>query len=151
MADSAQISWLEQGRFYSLTSSTDVDDELLFLRIGASDPHFNLRPDPAWMLRRKNAQDTVFASVIEAHGSYDPVRESSTNPRSKLAAVRVLHDSSAYTAVSLEGVAGQVAVFLIANQASTTPVAHELILNDVRYQWSGPYAYRTLAAGALGR
>ena len=58
-ADNTKFSWMGNGRFYTLTSATDTSDELLFTRIGANDPEFNLRRDAALMIRRKDAKDTV--------------------------------------------------------------------------------------------
>ena len=44
------------GKFYTLTSVTDSSDELLFTRLGANDPEFNLRRDAAFMIRRKGVE-----------------------------------------------------------------------------------------------
>ena len=52
-ADNIQFSRLSGGRFYTLTSATNPADELLFTRLGANDPEFNLRRDPALMIRGK--------------------------------------------------------------------------------------------------
>ena len=54
---------------------TDENDELLLTRIGANDPDFNLRRDPAIIVRRPEASDTLFASIIQPHGSYNVVSE----------------------------------------------------------------------------
>ena len=46
------------GLFYSLTSAAEASDELLFTRVGASDPNFNLRRDAGFMIRRDGVSDT---------------------------------------------------------------------------------------------
>ena len=50
-------------------------------RLGANDPDFNLRRDPALLLRRR-AENTTFVTAIEPHGTYSPVTESASNARS---------------------------------------------------------------------
>ena len=47
--------------------------------IGANDPEFNLRNEQTLIIRKKNTKNTVFASIIESHGTYDPVSELAIN------------------------------------------------------------------------
>ncbi|EPR70042.1 poly(beta-D-mannuronate) lyase [Winogradskyella psychrotolerans RS-3] len=114
-SDNSQLSWLNKGKFYSLTSVTNTNDELLFTRIGANDPGFNLRREAALMLRRKNTKNTLFVSVIESHGSYSPVSESAVNSNSNIAALKVVLDTDAYTAIQITNINGNVKLFITAN------------------------------------
>jgi len=100
--ESTQFSWLSNNRFYTLTTASDVSDEVLLTRIGASDPEINLRRDPAFMLRRKAVQDTTFASVIESHGSYNPVTEYAESSNSNISALGIVYDDDQYTAISIK-------------------------------------------------
>ncbi len=140
-SDSMQISWLNNGRFYTLTSATQMTDELLFTRLGANDPEFNLRRDPALMIRRTNASDTVFASVIEPHGSYSPVTESSVNPRSNISRLEVVYDDEAYTAVVVEDLEKNTSVFIVVNSDASIVKQHQLKIDNVVYRWEGPYHF----------
>jgi hypothetical protein len=83
-AENSKFSWINDRKFYTLTTVTNTMDELMFTRIGANDPQYNLRRDPALMLRRKNVQNTTFVSIIEAHGSYSPITESAVNSKSSI-------------------------------------------------------------------
>ncbi|MFK7829606.1 MAG: alginate lyase family protein [Congregibacter sp.] len=139
--ESSQFTWLLGGRFFTLTSATKSDDEWLFVRLGANDPAFNLRRDAGLILRRKDAQDTVFASVIEPHGRYSPVSELSENPRSNVSGIKVLFDNESYTAVAIEGKGRPLALFIIANQEASTSTRHQLSLGSKVYRWKGPYYF----------
>ena len=136
-----KVSWMDNGRFYTLTSATEETDELMFTRIGANDPEFNLRRDAAIMIRRSGVADTVFASTVETHGGYSPVSELSVNSNSHIAALKVVHDDEDYTAVSIEGVDGAVTVFVLSNSDATASRAHELDIEGEAYSWTGPYHY----------
>jgi hypothetical protein len=136
-----KFSWMGNGRFYTLTSSTNPDDELLFTRLGANDPDFNLRRDAAFMIRRNSAADTVFASVVEAHGSYSPVSEIALNSNSNIAQLKVVHDDSDYTAVSIEALNGQKSLFILSNTDASASTEHQIELDEVSYQWAGPFRY----------
>ncbi len=142
-AGTTHFSWLDKGKFYTLTSSTSKADELLFTRLGANDPKFNLRRDAAFMIRRKAARDTVFASIVEPHGSYDPVSELAINSNTSIAALTVVHDGDDYTAVAIEDVEGRTSMFIVSNAESSASRQHELDIANMLYRWTGPYYYVT--------
>ena len=139
-SDIARLTWLDNGKFYTLTSAADNSDELLFTRIGANDPEFNLRRDAAFMIRR-HADTTVFATVVEPHGSYSPVTENALNSRSQVAEFRIVHDDADYTAVSIEHVNGGASVFILANSGASTSKKHRLNVGGRTYRWTGPFHY----------
>ncbi|MGI9272728.1 MAG: heparinase II/III domain-containing protein [Woeseiaceae bacterium] len=131
--------WMDNRKFYSLTSVTSDSDEILFTRIGANDPEFNLRRDAALIIRRKDAKDSVFASVIEAHGSYDPVSELALNSNSNIAELKVVFDNAKYTAVSIEDMQGGSSIFIVSNQNASTSKKHKIKIENKTYRWQGPY------------
>jgi hypothetical protein len=141
-AENSKLSWLNKGKFYTLTAITNKTDELLFTRIGANDPEFNLRREAALMLRRKNMKNTLFVSVIEAHGSYSPVTESAVNSNSSIATLKVVLDKADYTAVSITTVNGNTKLFITANSYASKEAKHSLKINDKDYEWSGPYYFK---------
>ncbi|MEM7503837.1 MAG: alginate lyase family protein [Pseudomonadota bacterium] len=140
-SDIAKMSWMDSGRFYTLTALSGPTDELLFARLGANDPDFNLRRDPAFILRRSDSASTVFATTIETHGSYSPVTELALNSNSSIAGLKMLLDDAAYTALSIEDVSGNESVFILSNADASAAVTHELEIADSRYTWTGPYYY----------
>ena len=138
-SDSTQFNWLVEGKFYTLTAATKATDELLFARVGATDPEFNLRRDAALMFRRKDVSDTLFVSVIEPHGFYSPVSELSVNPNSNISSVKVVQDSDAYTAVTIMNVENQSSIFIVANADASVSQRHQLTIGGKQYNWQGPY------------
>lgn len=144
IAESTQFSWLGNGKYYTVTTATDKNDELLLTRMGANDPDFNLRREAAFMIRRKDSDDTTFASIIEPHGSYSPVSELSVNSNSSVAELKVVHDDSQYTAVSIEDVDGQSSIFILSNKNASKTKAHKLKIDGESYRWSGPFYFSEL-------
>ncbi len=136
---STQFSWMNNRKFYTLTTVTSKEDEMRFVRIGANDPDFNLRRDPGLLLRRKNAQNTTFVSLIESHGSYSPVSELAVNSKSSIASVKIIHDDTNYTAVEIESLTGNKQVMILSNNDATESTLHKLTINGHDYQWSGPF------------
>ena len=137
-----KLQWLGNGKYYTLTAVTHADDEVYLTRIGANDPDFNLRRDTAITLRRNDTADTVFVSVVEPHGSYSPVSESSVNSRSSIASVNVVLDNDDYTGVSITDVKGNTQLFVIANRNSDKSVEHTVTIAGQDYSWTGPYFYQ---------
>ena len=140
--ENSKFSWFNNSKFYTLTTVTNNKDELLFTRIGANDPEFNLRRDPALLLRRKNTKNTLFVSVIEAHGGYSPVTESALNSNSSISALNVVLDTEDYTAISITNINGTTKLFITANTNPSKEAKHTLKINDKNYEWSGTYYFK---------
>ena len=140
-SDNTKFSWMTNGRFYTLTTVSDVHDELLFTRLGANDPDFNLRRDAAFMIRRHDAKDTVFASAVEAHGGYSPVSELALNSNSSIRELKVVFDDEDYTAISIEDVAGRTSIFFLSNTDATASKHHQVSIEKSTYKWIGPFHY----------
>ena len=136
----AQFDWLENGKYYTLTTTTEKSDDIMFTRIGANDPNFNLRREAAFMTRRK-AKDTVFVSVIEPHGAYSPVTELSQNANSNVKSVSVVHDSDDYTAVEITTHNAGKRLFIISNKDASVTTKHRLKLQGKTYKWNGTYLF----------
>lgn len=140
-SNSTQFSWLGNGKYYTLTSATEPSDQLLLTRLGANDPEFNLRRDAALMIRRNNSDNTIFASVIEPHGSYSPVSELSMNSNSNIDQLQVVFDDKNYTAVTIKDVKGHTSVFILANMNASASKQHQLKIDGKLYKWTGPYHF----------
>ncbi len=139
--DNSQFSWMHNRKFYSLTTVTNNKDALLFTRIGANDPEFNLRRDPALILRRKNSKNTVFATVIEHHGSYSPVTESAVNSTSNIKALKVVFNNDTYTAITITPIQGNPKLFITVNKNAIKGTKHQLEIDNKTYSWSGNYYF----------
>lgn len=138
----SKFSWFHNHKFYTLTTVTKNNDKLLFTRIGANDPDFNLRRDPSFILRRDNAKNTTFISVIESHGNYSPVTESAVNSKSNIQEIKTILDTDIYTAISMSTVSGKSNLFITTNQNTDKETIHTLKINNNTYEWSGPYYYK---------
>ena len=140
-AGTTQLTWLDNGRFYTLSSATGKNDELMFTRIAANDPQFNLRRDAGFMLRRDDTADTVFATAIEFHGSYSPVTERAINSKPSVASLKVLYDDDDYTVLAIDDVDGRRSVFALAHNDSGKTSRHRLRVAGEELKWMGPYFY----------
>ncbi|NIJ45762.1 hypothetical protein FHR24_002233 [Wenyingzhuangia heitensis] len=138
----SKVSFLNQSKFYTITATTNNNDELLFTRIGANDSEFNLRRDAGFMIRRKNTASTTFASIIEPHGSYSYVSEFSVDSKSHVSDLEVIADSEAYTAISFKVKNEATNLLIIANQKTSKETEHTLKIKDKTYHWQGAYHYK---------
>jgi hypothetical protein len=140
-SNNVKFSWMDNGRFHTLTSAADDSDEILFTRIGANDPEFNLRRDAAFMIRRSGAASTTFATILEPHGSYSPVSELAVNSKSSISQLKVVYDDAQYTAVSIEDTDGRKSLFILSNRDASASGQHQVEIDDRAYRWTGPYDY----------
>ena len=132
----ARINWLSKGIFYSQTLATRPDDEVHFLRLGANDPEFNLRRDPAFLLRR-TAATTTFASVLETHGSYSARVEVARTPYGELTEFEIVADTNGYVALRFAHRSGAEWLLLLALTDNDPAADHQLTINDRPVSWRG--------------
>lgn len=137
-----KLSWFNNDVFYSLTASSLESDKLLFARIGANDPNFNLRNDPAFIIRRENISgNTVFASTYEIHGKYSQVAEVGTNTYSSISSVEVVLNNNDYTVVKVTTVNKEVLFFAVSNNDNSVEKIHDLKVDDLKLNWKGPFLF----------
>ncbi|WP_225738030.1 heparinase II/III family protein [Flavobacterium sp. PL002] len=136
-AENTKFSWLHNGSFYTLTSATKVDDDLLLVRLGANDPDFNLRRDPGFIIRKTKAKKATFVNVIETHGSYSPVTENALNATSAIANLELAYEDDNYVAVTIENKNGTVCLFILAITNNAIEEQHTLEIKGKTYSWVG--------------
>jgi hypothetical protein len=99
----AQFTFLNNRTYYTISSLVEDSVSLFFTRIGANDPNFNLRREPAYIIR-KNGQKQMFLNIIEIHGSYDPIIEYSANTYPSVENIKLLeNDDYTVTEISING------------------------------------------------
>ncbi len=133
---STSFSWLGDGVFYTYISTTTDSDSLLLGRTGASDPNFNLRRDPMFIVRKKGKDFTTFASVLETHGSYSPVTEKASNSYSDIQTLEVLVSNNDYTVLKISTKEKGNWLVAISNQNAEKQNTVKVEGKDIN--WNGP-------------
>ncbi|WP_082864311.1 alginate lyase family protein [Polaribacter atrinae] len=141
-ADNTVFSWKNNELFYTLTTASNANDELILARIGANDPEYNLRKEPSFIVRRKNTQNITFASVIESHGSYSYVSELALNAYSSIKKLKIVLDTEAYTAVEITTTKNTSKIFIISNKDNSKDKNHKIKIESKEYSWKGAYYYK---------
>ncbi|MGB5446658.1 MAG: heparinase II/III family protein, partial [Psychromonas sp.] len=140
VANSALVSWLHDSSYYSLISSAVAGSEVIFARTGANDPDFNLRSEPAFILRQ-SGKDHVFACVLETHGYFNESIEASVGARGLVESVTVVGHNSVGTVVSIQTTSGNTYQYAISNQPEAAQQGtHTVEFAGQRYSWEGSFA-----------
>lgn len=133
----SQITWLLDRKFYTVTSALPEDASVSFVEIGANDPDFNLRREPAFVFGAEDMQNVAFASVIEPHGEYNPTVEFTLESHSNVASVdRFSEGDSQFIRVATKD--GQV-VGLAISEDSADDATHSLSVGGETISWTGSY------------
>lgn len=136
---SSLVSWLHDSSYYSLVTSAVEGSEVIFARTGANDPDFNLKSEPALILRQ-SGQDHVFASVLETHGYFNESIEASVGARGLVKTVSVVGHNSIGTVVRIETTSGNTYHYGISNQAEDAQKAlHAVEFSGNTYTWTGSF------------
>ena len=136
----AQLSWFNGVNFYTLTTTAASDDELVFGRTGATDPNFNLRRDPVFIIRKNDLSSTLFASTFEVHGVYSPVTEIGTNSYSKVASIEVLRNEEKYSIVEISFISKDRWIFVMTNNKELLNSNHKINLGERTLEWTGGFS-----------
>ena len=140
VANSSLVSWLHGSSYYSLVSSAVEGSEVIFARTGANDPDFNLRSEPALILRQ-SGKDHVFASVLETHGYFNESIEASIGARGLVESVSVVGHNNVGTVVSIKATSGNTYLYGISNQSEDAQAAtHSVEFAGETYTWKGAFA-----------
>lgn len=133
----SQVTWILDRRFYSVSTSMPQNGKVIFAKTGATDPDFNLRHEPAFILRAKTRGGVTFASVIEPHGDYNPTVEYTKGSHSQVA--NVSHDIQGdVTLVTIDTKSGETVRFLVAQDANAD-TAHAFDIAGETVRWTGQY------------
>lgn len=95
-----QLTFLNKHTYYSISTLIQDSAQLFFTRTGANDPDFNLRREPAFIVRKKG-KDQSFVSVIEIHGKFDPVYEFSSNAYPSVQQIKLLQNDHDYSVAEI--------------------------------------------------
>ena len=138
LQEDGSFTWLDGHRYYSYLMDITGRNEIIFGRIGAGDPHFNLRSEPV-LIRRVTGKDMVFASVIEPHGFFDEATETSSNAYPELQTIDVMGHSDEATVLELGGKNNIKWVIMLNNGPADTQQQHQVEFNGTTYTWTGNY------------
>jgi len=137
---SSLVSWLHGRSYYSLITSALNEGEVFFTRTGANDPNFNLKSEPALIIRQ-SGKDHVFASVLETHGYFNESIEASVGARGRITSIHVVGDNDVGTVIRIETTCDSIYHFAICNLADTQQQGkHTVEFDGVKYTWEGAFA-----------
>lgn len=129
----AQFTFLNDRTYYSISSLIQDSAKLFFTRSGANDPDFNLRHEPAFIIRKKGKNQS-FVSVIEIHGKFDPVAEFSTNAYPSVKQIKLLQNDETYSIAEI-AVDDKKLVIAQCNRDFDNKAKHTV----QNINWTGPY------------
>lgn len=133
----AQTTILLNNRFYSLTSAVPEGTHVLLAELGANDPDFNLRREPAIILRTPRTRAATIVTVIEPHGEYNGTDEYTLASHSQIARVEHVAGDAA-DVVHLHLKSGEVITVGLAGTAGKQDT-QTLQTENGAVNWTGPY------------
>ena len=136
-----QLCWLENKQFYTLSTAVSTPCTPYLVKTGANDPDYNLVTRNGMLLRTSSpVANHTYVSVIEPHGSYDLVTETTRNAESEIAELTILHDADDYTFIRITTKQGKHLLFAVVNSGYDTKRRHTFLLGPERFEWTGNYA-----------
>ena len=131
------ITWLRGGRFYTYAVKADAELQALSTRVGATDPNFNLRPEPGLMLCAVPTEGLSLLAVLEPHGAYSGAREFTIDSEPLIAEVNRFAAAGKDLVTVATASGHEMAVAL--SYSADADVSHVLDAEAGRYEWRGFY------------
>ncbi|GAA5225174.1 heparinase II/III domain-containing protein [Membranihabitans marinus] len=142
---SISMTWLKDQKMYTLTTKSEINDEVILARIGANDHEFNLRRDAFMIHRKSKAINPSFISVIESHGSYNPVTEIPHQPYGKIKSIESILESVEYSVFDLIDVDNNKWRVCINHYNGESNAIHKIEIPDGhKISWTGPITINKL-------
>lgn len=132
------ITWQNQTRFHTWHWVPQTGSSVILAESGAGDPNFNLRREPMIIQRLEGAADSLFAGVLEGHGSYDPDSERVTASRSQIASIEAATIGEVDVAILTTRAGVKVAVAVA--HAPDPMKRHSIQFAGHELSWAGPVA-----------
>lgn len=136
-AGMSQVTWLNDGRFYTYSVLGGDKQKLVFAQLGANDPNFNLRPDSALIHRVKSTKSHTFVSVLETHGEYNGRFEYTVNAKSRVKnLINTSYDGIELVKIELDDGKGVTLAIATIGDVNTQ---HKIEVGDQQFEWVGHY------------
>lgn len=133
------ITWLNNHYLYSITTVVDTNSELYLTQIGANDPNFNLRNEPAFIVRNSGKTNHNFASIIECHGYQNPNTEIVSNQVKQIESIKILDTENPYAAVEFTTSNNKEFILVVYTLKGDSNEEHTIELNGGKINWQGNY------------
>ena len=137
----ACFTFVNDNRFYSITTLTNSNSQLLMTRTGAGDPEFNLRSETGFMIRQKSAKNHSFVSIIEPHGLYDLTREVTSGYQSNISNLEIQLDDENYTVIKIETKNSGKYIFATVNKDFDAAKKRTVLFNGATITFTGNYGF----------
>ncbi len=132
----SSFTFLQEQRFYTITTTTSPNSQLYITQTGANDPDFNLNIQRQYLIREKNKKQHTFVSIIEPHGFFDPIKETVAQP--KALAENISHSRIGdYDIVNFE-VNGVMYLYALSRKQNQQK-NHTINYMGKSYSWEGPH------------
>lgn len=99
---SGAFTFLQAGKFYTLTSTATQPLQYDLVMTGASDPNHNLRAQKGIIESMRNQKDAVFVNVLEPHGRLDYSSETTKGASSRITNLKITASSPGQVSLWLE-------------------------------------------------
>ena len=133
--DTFSLTWLRNDRFYTYSVIANADLEVSHTRVGASDPDFNLRPEPGLLFGAEDVRNLDIVALLEPHGEYNGAREYTIRSESQVVRLERFEEDGKDLVIveTRDGATLRVALSYDPNQDS----AHTIRTAAGEYRWRG--------------
>lgn len=132
------FNWFNQNRFYTITGLASENDKIIRGRAGATDPNYNLRPDPVMIHKKESSNGITFINILESHGKYNRSTEIPQTPYKTIKNIKIKYQDSDYIIFCFSTEDYEWNFYYCFNNSNNNKVHKVSHLNDT-FEWKGTH------------
>jgi len=129
--------FMNNNKFYSLTSNIAGNNKIYFVQTGAADPNFNLRCENGLIFHLNKIKNYVFANTIECFGFHNPASEITGNLSTSVKTTNVIFYNEEYCIIKITKSDNKNVYLAITDNESKTQ--HIVNTKQGKFEWQGMY------------
>lgn len=143
-ADPQHVSFtfLEDQRFYTVSTVVDEHSKIYFTQLGANDPNFNLRNERGLIVRNTDRQNQLSFTAIQQHGRYNSSQEYSRGSEPDIQNMAIVYQDEEKAAFQYQSEKHSV-ILLLCLDPSKVDEEKVINLEGKKLSWNGWYSYVT--------
>lgn len=134
----ASFTFLENQKFYTVSTTVDKNSTIYFTELGANDPNFNLRNERGVVVRNSGKKDQLSFTAIEPHGKYISSREYSRGSEPEIKKLQIVYKDNDKAAFRYHSGETKLLIMLCLNPKKVDELK-EIEINGKKLIWKGWY------------
>lgn len=138
LPSTASLTWMKGNGFYTVSTLAGSNTEFFVTRLGANDPHYNLRNQMGMLFRFPGSNNKKILTVYEMHGFYNTVTEAVSESSGSVQSLKLTEGNDGLVCIQVE-LKNEKTINLFYDLKFANSKQNEIQVNGELLSWDGNY------------